>query len=157
MKLVIKDPVPNTKTPNSYEVVIETMSGDGDGYEDIIVGPFIKDKDEAVMENLFTLLDQMDKAFPHGMGGRDDFDHVGNFAVWFGGNSLLSEEKLNSYYPKYPYSYQEYVEINNLIGNFATDWVHDPMTDYQSPNSYVGFKVFYYDDNKVQHVVELMK
>lgn len=159
MRLIIKDLVPNTKTPNSFEVVVETMAGDADGYENVTVGPFIKDQDEPAMESLFSVIEVMSKAFPHGMGGSDNFHHIEHFDTWFGYFDAYDPEEEYDYQVKTNVTYEEYVELQKTLHAFTENsaWPNDAMTDYDSPNGYVDFKVFYYDENKNQHVVEVQE
>jgi hypothetical protein len=157
MKLNIKEAVPNSKTPNSYEVVIETMSGDADGFENIIVGPFIKDQDEPIMEHLLGVIEEMSKAYPHGMGGSDNFNHIKHFDTWFNTFDDFGPEEEYAYQVKSDVTYEEYLELNKTFQAFKKDsmWPTDPMTDYTVPNGYRGFEIYYYDENKKQYDVEV--
>ena len=89
MTLKISDmtAVPNLHKPNSYEVVITTMSGDADGFDTLVVGPFhtVSPDDLEAMEDLLKTLDRVETTYPHGRGGggRDEYDHVAGFSAWF--------------------------------------------------------------------------
>lgn len=152
MELIIQEAVPSNKTPNSYEVVIKTMRGDADGYDYIIMEPFIRNQDEASIEFLLEVLTELAAAYTHGMGGMDNYSHVKHFETWFGGSSYDTEES----YLKYAQNtlpYAEYAAAILVVGEHYADWPAEE--GYQ--NSYEGFKIFYYDDNAVQHNVQVIQ
>lgn len=159
MKLVIKELIPSTKTPDSYEVVITTMSGDADGYEKIILGPFIKDKDEPSIKLLLKTLRELKSSYPQGRGGGPEYgyDNIKNFLLWFGGydeygdrvTQMTEEEFTNT---KATMSYSKY---ETFIKRFSAEWPNDVTTDYQSENSYSSHEFFYYDENQNKFRVEL--
>ena len=140
MKLTIKEPMPNGKTANSYEIVVTTYQGDGDGDVQLVLGPF-HTTDLELLEDALLTLDRVAKAFPQGMGGQDDFNHIEGFTVWFDDIEYLDDP--------------DFVVPEGIARTRGYDnWPSDPMSDYTSPNSYSGHKVFYYDAEKTVHYVD---
>lgn len=157
MKLTIEGAIPNRKTPNSYEVVVTTMQGDADSYKDVIVGPFIRNEDEAAMEEFLHTLKRMSSAFPSGMSGSDTYTNTEGFLAWFPDQSNMTEKDFKESYPGYQHSVEEFMRIQDIAEKFFKksqqypEWTYDP--NYGNPNSYDGYKVVYYDENKVAHKV----
>lgn len=152
MQFIIQDVVPISKTPDSYEVVVHTMRGDADGYDDIIMEPFIRNQDEASLEFLIEVLTELATAHPNGMGGGDNHYKVKNFDVWFDGSYYDSEES----YLKYSENtrpYAEYIAAARTVGEHYADW----PTEEGYQNSYQDYKVFYYDDALVRHHVQVIQ
>jgi hypothetical protein len=161
MQLIIGDPIPSRKKPNSYEVDITTVAGDGDGYDHLLVGPFVKgdNDDEVLLEDLLLTINRIANEHPRGMLGSDNYDAVEGFLSWFSPDNVFDETTFRRYNPDYAFSYEEYVELHARVlelsrktGNYL-DWTMDPMTDYQTPRGYSSHKVLYYDNSLVQHEV----
>ena len=158
MQINIEKPVPNSHTPNSFEVVISTMEGDADHYENVIVGPFIKDKDEYAIEILLGVLEEMKNHFPHGMGGSDNYNEILGFQAWF---DYMEEDKssFDERFASYSFDFEEYSEMAQLadkfsqLGDYGVEWPHSP--NYGNPNSYDGYKIFYYDENQVEYTTNV--
>lgn len=138
-------PVPNLHKPETYEVVITTMSGDADGYDEIVVGPFHNgDTDDlAALEDLLKTLDRMETTYPHGRGGggRDEYDHVAGFNAWFC-EIDSSEDPADATALAYLKRHE----------NFP-DWPYDMYSDCQQ--SADGHKVMYYNDEREEFDVKV--
>jgi hypothetical protein len=155
MELIIERAVVPTATPNSYEVVINTMRGDADGYEDVIVKPFIKDQDEASLFYLLETLERTAVRYPYGRGGGDSYSDVEGFNIWFD-NEFYEEEADYLKYADNPMPYAEYAAAKELVGDERDfDWPYE--TDYDAENSYVSHAVFYYDTDLVKYNVTVVK
>lgn len=154
MQLTITDLIPDTITPNSYEVVIETMAGDGDAYENIVAGPFIKDEQEHIMQHLIATLSEVAVAVPIVVNGVPSYNHVSNFDIWFGVDYYSDKEQYDENNTS-EVTYEEYTQLEEFLQGFndETEWPADPTTDHLFPNSYVGFNVYYYDENKNKFAV----
>lgn len=150
MRFIIGAPIANSHTPESYEVEVKVMFGDGDGYDTFIVGPFLKDKDEELLQHLIETLERMEQAYPHGRGGGDEYNHVEGFAAWFeedydeeeateDGDTLA--ETINAFYAR-----------NKNYPN----WPHD-VTYMETSASYNDSWVVYYDESKTAHKVTVEK
>lgn len=156
MKISITNPVVVELNPvSSYVVEVESMMGDGDGYSKFNVGIF-KEDEMNFLECLLETLNRMSVAFPHGMSGSDDYEKVLGFPQWFGEGFDLDEMK--RYYLKNLALHG--VEANqNILDNYKADysdcWNMDATSDYQSPESFVGYKVFFYDENGIKYDVEV--
>lgn len=81
MKFVI-DSI-NNFDKSGYEVIVETMAGDGDGWEDIRIGMF-KESDLDLLENLVILLDKMLEIHPKEFIDKNGYNHIEGFSKWFG-------------------------------------------------------------------------
>jgi hypothetical protein len=82
MQFIINE-VANIDTREGFVVKIETMIGDADGSDSIEIGPFEKDKEEHLLEELIDLCIRMSMAYPNGRGGDDDYNHIESFDKWF--------------------------------------------------------------------------
>jgi hypothetical protein len=155
MKFVIGDVIPTEKKPNTYEVTISTMLGDADGYEDVVVGPFAKDQDEELLEGVLTTLKEMQDAYPNG-GRRVGYSKLVGYLAWFL-DETIETPVAASYYFDDKEKQQELivystkvVEFCNRVNNYPS-WPYSEFTD--SPNSYDGHKIVFYDENLVAHFV----
>jgi hypothetical protein len=156
MKLTIADFIPDTITLNSYEVVIETMAGDGDGYVNIVVGPFMKDQDEPIMQHLIETLSNVAATTPQTIDGKPSLDHVPNFNTWFGSEYYATQEEYDENNTS-EVAFEEYVQLQDFLQGFndETSWPEDPTTDYMFPNTYIGFNIYYYDQVKNKFAVNI--
>lgn len=160
MHLTIEDVIPSGKTPSSYEVVVRTFQGDGDGDKDIVIGPFNM-LDLALLEDLLLTLERIQTAFPQIANGDNYFDNVEGFLAWFN-FERIEKERMRRDFPSFKLDYDEYaaqaakVEAFKLahdIDEEAISWPNDPISDYEYPNSYSGYKVYYYDENLAKYKV----
>lgn len=110
IKLEIKDKIIDYL--NCYVVECEVMFGDADGYGELIIGGFEKDRDDYLLEEFLILCETMKKH-----NGRDYYEKVLNFDRWFEFESLgddIYEEfpeamkNLVKYWPLDPQTYGEY-------------------------------------------------
>ena len=153
MEIIVGEPVPANKTPNSFEVVVTT------NYDEparITVGPFIKGEDEFYLYRLIETLNIMAIAYPHGRGGDDTYEHIPHFLAWFADDMYVdeimeNEENLKRYYPSYPFTYAEYLLEAAAVQKFRQSCPMNPVTDYSTPNGYESFTIFYYDEQQIQH------
>jgi hypothetical protein len=149
MQFVIKDPVPvKLETPNSYEVVVSAMFGDGDGFKDVTLKPFVAGQDEKALEFLLNTLAEMAAYSANG----DSYHHLKGFEAWFGGENYIDED----YYMTYRRNdtpYEEFKTLMELVGERYAYWPNDSLSDMSY--DYDGHKVFYYDENLVKHHVQV--
>ena len=119
MNFIIGEKIP--KHEDGYELTINTMIGDADGYEDVIIGTF-KEHELHLLEEVVNVCERMDKAYPHGRGGGDSYDHIEGFKKWFEEDSTESES------------------VSHLLKG---SWAYDPSC-YDIQNSIDGYNVTYY-------------
>jgi hypothetical protein len=77
MKFKIGSPIQEFRPTNCFQVEVKTMMGDGDLYRSFF-REFNEDKEQE-LENFINLLDEVNLAYPNGMGGCDDFYHIEGF------------------------------------------------------------------------------
>lgn len=139
MQFVIGDLTPEKHTPNSYEVEICAMSGDGDAYHKFTVGPFLENEDEPALQNLVETLSRMENEYPNGRSGFDnEYDHIEGFYDWFDQGAVEEPNPV--------------VEDFLAKRNLEFYWTYD-ATNETSSASYDSHKVSYYDDNRKEHSV----
>jgi hypothetical protein len=122
MQFIINEKT-NIDTREGFVVKIETMIGDADGEGLIEVGPFEKDKEEHLLEELIKLCIKLSRAYPNGRGGDDGYNHIEGFEKWF---SEYCDEEEN----------QE--EIEHLT---EFNWPTDPQTWGQQ--GYKSYEIIY--------------
>ena len=127
---------PDTPTANSFEVLINTVDGDGDDYEDVTFSAFIKDSDEAALENIMSMLDRL----KHARYDCLDFNHIEGFNDWF--------------YADWTERYSDGEKSLDVAGHKREkqNW---PMNPGDVPYSLDSVKVTYYDENRLPHKVEI--
>jgi hypothetical protein len=156
--LTIGEPVPDTHTPHSFEVEVTAMFGDADGYETIVVGPFLADnpKSAEAVVSIVQTLKRMEAEYPNGRGGGgdDEYYHVPGYEAWFGAFAADTEE-LYLQETRSDLSYEEFRKDSDLAEYFKIypDWPYDTHSDSQA--SYDAHEVFYYDQNRVKHTVAI--
>jgi hypothetical protein len=158
-ELIIGNPVLVKEKPNSYVVEVTAMHGDADGYDTIQIGPFYKDEDEAALESLLQTLDNMDKAYPYGRSGIDEYYNTEGFMAWFDDADYTEDTYINAYRPSnVPYS--EYVESRNIVVAFTEKnnielpyWPSDVQSNDGSSAGFDKYEIFYYDENLVKYHV----
>ena len=162
MHLTIEDVIPSGKTPSSYEVVVRTFQGDGDGDKDIVIGPFNM-SDLALLEDLLLTLERIQTAFPQIANGNNYFDNVEGFLAWFN-FERIEKERMRRDFPSFKLDYDEYaaqaakVEAFKLahdIDEEAISWPMDPISDWEDLNSFKEYNVFYYDENLAKYKVSV--
>lgn len=132
IKLLEKADTPDYR--NQYVVECEAMFGDADGKGMVVIGGFIKGQDEEHLEDLLQTCERLEKAYPYGRGGGDDYDHIDGFGRWFRPDNL-SEEEYNS--------------LPECVRDLCAEWLLEPDgMGHQA--SFEGYKVFYYDENGVK-------
>jgi hypothetical protein len=159
MKLIITDPVPVKDMPkDSYIVEIQSMQGDGDGYRDFTVGPFVKDRDEASLQSLLETLERMKTGFPPGVIRNGAYRDVLGFLQWFG-TEEITIESLREYYPDLLSKYGEkaHQEIIDLTENHYSEWHGDALTDYTRDEKLTKYGVVYYDKTGTKYNVEIQE
>jgi hypothetical protein len=155
MKFVIGDAIPTEKKPNTFEVTISTMLGDADGYEDVVVGPFAKGQDEELLEGLLATLKEMDDTYPNG-GRRSGYSKLVGHLAWFR-DEIIETPEIASYFFDDEEKQQELIDYKTRVLKFCKktnnypNWPYSEFTD--SPNSYDGHKIVFYDENLVAHFV----
>lgn len=71
----IKEKVEMEVPKRGLYVELEWMYGDADGYKNVIVGPF-PDNNKNLFIDFLNTLELMEKAYPHGKGGCEDYYHI---------------------------------------------------------------------------------
>ena len=174
MKLTIEAAGSIVAIPNSYSVEIRVMAGDADYYDSLAVNGFEPGRDEALLENLLSLLHRIDAFYPNGRGGswKYSLTRVPGFEAWF------SEVDPESYGVEEPGEYsfkfeseEQKSELRQLALDVAEfyervsdkadalglkgldypDWPFDSMADIECDHD--SHEVFYYDENRVKHPV----
>lgn len=124
-----------SKYKDCFVFKIETMIGDADGYDSIVLEGFKKDCEESkkMMVDLVNTLNGMLKAYPNGRCGGDDYDHVDGFNRWFA-EDLLDELE------------EWYESLSNFEKSIydQAQWPYNPYGDSQQ--SIESYKIFYYDE-----------
>lgn len=154
MKISISDPVPAVAN-DSYMVEIQSMMGDGDGYRNLVVGPFKRGQHEASLQSLLETLKRMDEKFPRGMGGQDGYDDVLGYYEWF--CAVRSIEALNKYGAEL--IARDGVDVHQEILDLSTEhyeeWNMDAIVDGIRPEKLDDYTVFYYDAVGTKHTVQI--
>ena len=73
---------------NGYILKINTMQGDADGYNSVEVRP---GNNVFILEDILLTCKRMEKKYPCGRGGGDDYNEVEGFEKWFSEESTLKE------------------------------------------------------------------
>ena len=136
----IKSKVPKKDIRKGYLLIISTMAGDGDGYEDIEVGCFQEDELH-LLEEVINVCDRMTEAYPHGRGGDDEYNHIEGFYRWFSQDC----EDIDG----------NEMDISDIEHLAPFHWTHDSSGWYSS-NSIDGYKVVYLEDG-YEYQVEIVK
>jgi hypothetical protein len=144
MDLTIGDLIPRPQTPNSFEVEILTYWGDADGYNTLVMGPFVKDQDEVALQGLLETLHRLSVAYPHGRSWLDTLDGIEGFAGWFA-QDADSEDDEDTEADAIGRAWRE-----AQLGQHVY-WPVDANIDMQ--DSYQSHKIFYYDENQEQYAV----
>ena len=150
MELIIGEALTEVKVnkANSFEVVIETMTGDGDIEHFTTVGPFLEGEDEDALASLLGVLERLITATPDKWVA-DTNTTVEGFIGWFGEEVIApyNEEMFRRYYRRYEFfdSLEETVQFAQRIiarnnGNHF-NWAFDITQDYVH-TEYVEHKVF---------------
>lgn len=93
MKINIREVVKSKKLKNVYVFKITTMEGDADDYHKFT----IKVDNEKDVKKLIRYCKVLEKAYPNGKGGCDDYDDLEFFPEWFGDSWFSYEDMINSF------------------------------------------------------------
>ena len=118
-----------------YKVVTRVYHGDGDLYQDEVLGYFDHNDDEDILEELLDLLDSMKR-----MNGRD-YEDIDGFKKWF-----LQEDM----------DEDEYDAVDARIRKLGNEWQRDMQSMQYGDDILVAldeYKVFYYEFGR-EYVVE---
>ena len=118
-----------------YKVVARVYHGDGDLYQDEVLGYFDHNDDEDILEELLDLLDSMKR-----MNGRD-YEDIDGFKKWF-----LQEDM----------DEDEYDAVDTRIRKLGNEWQRDMQSMQYGDDILVAldeYKVFYYEFGR-EYVVE---
>lgn len=144
LKIEIGSPVETPVVPNSFEVEIDVMHGDADGFSSFTVGPFIQGESEWAIESLLKILAAMDEKFKRtGRGGGEEYSYsrIPGFDDWFGADLGLGNDD------------SEARKASDLVQN--PEWPIDitcyAIFDLHGESSYHGHKVFYYDSAGIKY------
>lgn len=119
---------------DKYVVECEAMFGDADGKGMVVIGGFVMGKDEEYLADLLQTCERLTKAYPHGRGGGDDYDHIEGFNRWFRPDNL---------------SLEEWESLPKAVQDLSSEWLMEPDgMGHQA--SFEGYEVFYYDENGVK-------
>jgi hypothetical protein len=156
MELIIGAALPQKNKPKSFEVEIEVMHGDGDAYKKLITGPFYENQDEPALQELLAVVEKISQV---SLEGSETYENVEGFAAWFNSSGRISEKNYSKWYRNSPFSYQEFkvrADVADAFyeknGGFRLHWPLD-VTNEDTVAAYDNHKVFYYDENLVQHQV----
>ncbi len=129
----IKEKVEMEVPKRGLYVELEWMYGDADGYKNVIVGPF-PDNNKNLFIDFLNTLELMEKAYPHGKGGCEDYYHISEVRKFF---DLYSDESENM-------RKEDYEIIEKL--NPKIEYVPDGGG---CAASFIGFRTFWYDGNSL--------
>lgn len=137
MRLVIGEKVIVKRNPkNAYVIECEVMFGDADGKEMVTLGPFKESTDMEYLYEAIQACKNMKNAYPNGMGGDDNHNHVEGYDLWFSGCLI---EGLPKNDPRY---------------KLSCEWPQDPTNDYEGSASFEEYKIYYYDENEIKYHVK---
>lgn len=138
--------------PDAYVVEVETMRGDGDGFETIKVGPFYRGQHEENLQSLLETLERMNEAFPRGVAVRGSYRDVLGFEQWFG--EAWDMATVEEFFPKLLELYGR--EVQEKLVELAEPVVEDMSWPYEEgrANRLTGFHVYYYNADGEKFNVE---
>jgi hypothetical protein len=142
------------------------MFGDADGYDSVELGPFQNNEEHLkYLEEAIIACDDMEKAYPHGRCGYDNYHsdnekdegYVAGFDLWFNNDNFDDD---------YDYDEEDYDEENEDEDDcednkdprlkLGCSWPSCP-DGYGSQASFDEYKVFYYDKDGIKYEVEIIK
>ena len=149
VQITISDPV-LAGAIDSFMVEIQTVMGDADGYRDFTVGPFKRGGQESSLQSVLETLRRMENKVPRG-----DYDDVLGYMEWF--CAVRSIDDLRKYEPALIARDGEEIhqEIMDLSTEHYEEWHMDPIVDGAYPEKLSEYKVFYYDERGIKHVVQI--
>lgn len=173
MRFEIKEPLVNNLR-DCFAVNINVYSGDADGYDAFRVLGFKRNQDEDLLESILNVIQKVKAAYPNGRGGDDHLkDKVPGFSIWFDEYRFDDEEE-EYYFPK-DKSEERYLEIlssrviefkersfdlytKSFVDSKKGYWPGDvSLVNYSSSEaSYSSHSVTYFDENGVEHKVEVI-
>lgn len=161
MEFEIGDYVAPLHKADTFEVEINTYSGDADAYHQLVVRSFIRGQDEDALESLIGTLQRMKEKYPYGRGGdwdRYNYQDVEGFNSWFGESYATSEaEYLTNYsHSSLPYEvFAPHRELSRRIGEYF-EWPWDVVVQDGLESTPRSWKVFYYSDDLKQFEVSIL-
>lgn len=153
----ITNPVPSTyHQPETFEVEIKFMHGDGDAETFSTVKPFTKDETEA-LSSLIETLNRIASAYPQGRGGdwkKFGFHNIEGFYSWFGEDYVNTEEEYNLEYEHSSVPYETYQRIRNLATPERVTFWHSDITVDTLEADLDTYNVYYYNEEGIKFCVE---
>lgn len=148
MEFKIGEPTKTPENPkDAFLITCTAMFGDADGYEEVKMA-LIPNTPEYLpyLQEGVEFCERMAAYNPYKIGRDKSFKGIEGGDKW-----------LNFYGPAYndaeiPEIYLDITQCNEREG-----WPTDPMTDYTIEASFRGYKVRYFDENGVEHDVEVIK
>lgn len=155
----IGEPVKGPENPKDSFVITATAGyGDADGSDDLTFA-VIPNKPEYMpyLEEAIDFCERMKAYFPHGMGGDDTYVGIEGGDKWLGfePDSSMYSYELDEDDEEKPEISPIYRELTAC--NYYEGWPGDPMTGGQSDASFSGYVVRYFDNDGVEHEVEITK
>ena len=125
------------------------MSGDADGFDKTVIGPFGRD-DSAALEHLLRTLDRLEKEYPNGRGGSEkyEYDHVEGFSAWFD-----YIEDIDNLDEREEHSDLVALKFRRDSENLENVWPIDIFTYYQQ--SAQSHKVLFYGEDLAEYTVKV--
>lgn len=169
MKLEIKKKSkPKKKKTNLYELVIDFMEGDADGYQktkvQISEEDYSNEDIQRVFHELINTVEGCNNAYPHGRGGYDEYYGVPGYSKFFKEDGEFDEDELfddeigNLEEAEYEIAYKEklkeFKKERKLIEKYLGIVDHPSDTNYIS-TSFDGWELLYYDSNGDQFPVNV--
>lgn len=159
---------PKKKKTNLYELVINYMEGDADGYQTTKVRideeDYNKEDVQRVFHDLINTVEGCNNAYPHGRGGYDEYDGVPGYCKFFKEDGEYDEEELfdeeignlegEEYDNALKLKLDEFKKERKLIEKYVGLVDHPSDTNYIS-TSFDGWELFYYDSNGDQFPVNV--
>lgn len=133
----------------SFVVEIKTMTGDGDGYSDLIVGSFSKSQKKNLQSIVETLNRMKSVSDVYCFG----YESILGFLPWFSGLDSDDEIRDHIYNEFLDFDETELEVILELSKGFRSEWMADMRNDDHTAQTLISYDVFYYDANRVKHNV----
>lgn len=168
---VKKKSKPKKKKTNLYELVIDFMEGDADGYQKTKVQ--ISEEDyknenlQRIFHELINTVECCNNAYPNGRGGYDEYHSVPGYSKFFQEeveeDELFDDEIGNLEEEEYEIAYKERFEeyskdrklIEKYFGNGWNGSVDHPSDSNYISTSFQGWSLVYYDSDGDQFPVKV--
>ena len=121
---------------NCYRIAIKFMYGDADGYATKELFIPKNEKNETELPRFLTFLESCGKAYRHGRGGADTYEHVADYDRYVD-----------------PYPAPSLADPNR---SFTFSWEYEPDGSVIH-TSYYNYEITYFDDNNVEYLVDVTK